>query len=162
MTASVVWSRLQIQRSGFDSRRYQILWEVVGLERGPLILVSTFEKLLGRKSSGFGIERRKYGYRISSRWPRGTLYPQELALTSPTSDGCSIGIVRIRALGFTQPLTEMSTGNIKKKMFLGSKVRPVRAADNLVSRLCRQCGILNIWQPYRPPRPVKGIALIYF
>jgi hypothetical protein len=26
-------SWLQIQRSGFDSRRYQIFWEVVGLER---------------------------------------------------------------------------------------------------------------------------------
>jgi hypothetical protein len=24
---------------GFDSRRYQIFWEVVGLERGPLSLV---------------------------------------------------------------------------------------------------------------------------
>jgi hypothetical protein len=28
-------------RSGFDSRRYQIFWEVVGLERGPLSLVIT-------------------------------------------------------------------------------------------------------------------------
>jgi hypothetical protein len=31
-----------------------------------------------------------------------------------------------------------------------------------VSRLSRQCGILNISQPYRPPRPVKGIALLFF
>jgi hypothetical protein len=38
-------SWLQIQRSGFDSRRYQIFWEVVGLERGPLSLVSTIEEL---------------------------------------------------------------------------------------------------------------------
>jgi hypothetical protein len=32
-------SWLQIQRSGFDSQRYQIFWEVVGLEQGPLSLV---------------------------------------------------------------------------------------------------------------------------
>jgi hypothetical protein len=42
-------SLLQIQRSGFDSRCYQIFWEVVGLERGPLSFVSTTEELLGRK-----------------------------------------------------------------------------------------------------------------
>jgi hypothetical protein len=36
-----------------------------------------------------------------------------------------------QALGFTLPLTEMSTRNIKIIMFLGSKVRPVRRADNL-------------------------------
>jgi hypothetical protein len=29
-----------------------------------------------------------------------------------------------------------------------------------VSRLSRQCGIFNISQPYRPPRPVAGIALL--
>jgi hypothetical protein len=39
----------QIQKSGFDSRRYQIFWEVVGLERGPLNLGSTIEELLDRK-----------------------------------------------------------------------------------------------------------------
>jgi hypothetical protein len=31
---------------GFDFRRYQIFWVVVGLERGPLSLVSSIEELL--------------------------------------------------------------------------------------------------------------------
>jgi hypothetical protein len=50
-------------------------------------------------------------------------------------------------------------------MFLGSRARPVSKAYTLppfVSRLFRQCGILNIAQPYRPPRPVTGIALLLF
>jgi hypothetical protein len=55
---------LQIQRSGFDSRRYHFFWEAVGLERGPLSLVSTVEELLGRKSSGSGLENREYGVGI--------------------------------------------------------------------------------------------------
>jgi hypothetical protein len=49
-------------------------------------------------------------------------------------------------------------------MFLGSKVRPVRRADNLTAiceRLFRQCGILDISQPYRPPRSVTGVTLLY-
>jgi hypothetical protein len=35
----------------------------VGLERGPLSLVSTTEELLGRNSSGSGLESREYGRR---------------------------------------------------------------------------------------------------
>jgi hypothetical protein len=42
--------------SGFDSRRYQIFWEVVGLERGPLSLMRIIEELLEWKSSGSGLE----------------------------------------------------------------------------------------------------------
>jgi hypothetical protein len=47
-TASVVqWLEfwLQTQRSGFESLCYQIHWEDVGLEWGPLSLVSTLEEL---------------------------------------------------------------------------------------------------------------------
>jgi hypothetical protein len=66
--------------------------KVVGLERGPLSLVSTTEELLDRNSSGSCLENREYGHRDPSRWPRGTLYPQKLAITSPTSGGRSVGI----------------------------------------------------------------------
>jgi hypothetical protein len=87
---------LRTQRSGFDSRLYQIFWEVVGLERGAPSLVSTIEELPERKSSGCCLEIREYGRRDPSRWPRGTLYPQRLQLTSPTSSGRSVGMVRSR------------------------------------------------------------------
>jgi hypothetical protein len=89
-------SWLHIQRSGFNSRHYQIFWEVVGLERGPHSLVSTIEELLERKISGSGLDSREYGRRDPSLWPRGTLYEQTLALTSPSSGGHSVGIVRSR------------------------------------------------------------------
>jgi hypothetical protein len=56
-------SWLQIQRSWFDFWRYHIFWEVAGLECGPLSLVTTTEELLGRKSSGSGLENQEYGRR---------------------------------------------------------------------------------------------------
>jgi hypothetical protein len=87
-------SWLQIQRPGLNSRRHQIFWEVVGQERSPLSLVSTIEELVERKSSGSGLESREYGSRDPSRWPRGTLYPQKLTITSLTNSGGSVGIVR--------------------------------------------------------------------
>jgi hypothetical protein len=50
-------------------------------------------------------------------------------------------------------------------MFLWSKARPVCKAQSyreFVSRLPRQCGILNMPQLRRPPWPVTGIVLLYF
>jgi hypothetical protein len=84
------------QKSEFDSRCYQIFWEVVGLERCALSLMSTFEELLGTKSSGSGLEIREYGRKDPSRWQRSTLFPQKLALNSSTRGGRSVGIVRSR------------------------------------------------------------------
>jgi hypothetical protein len=90
-------SWLQIQRSGFYFRRYQIFWGVVGLERSPLSLVSIIEELLGRKSSGSGLENKNYGRRGSAALTtRHPLYPQKLALTWPTGGRRSVGIVRSR------------------------------------------------------------------
>jgi hypothetical protein len=47
----------------------------VGLERGQLSLVSTIEELLGRKSTGSGLESREYVRRDLSR---DILYPQKV------------------------------------------------------------------------------------
>jgi hypothetical protein len=95
---------------GFDSiHRNKTFWAVAVLERCPPSLVSTTEELLWRKSWIAGLEIREYSRRDLSRWPRGTLYPQTLALTSLTSGGRSVGIVRWRTqatecsfLGFRQ------------------------------------------------------------
>jgi hypothetical protein len=65
-------SCLQIHRSGFDSRRYQIFWEVMALERGPLSLE--------KKSSDSGLRNREYGRRDKLCWPHKTLYQRKLTL----------------------------------------------------------------------------------
>jgi hypothetical protein len=53
----------------------------MGLERGPLSLVSTIVELLERKSGGCDLETRDYGRRGSAE--QTTLHPQKLVLTSP-------------------------------------------------------------------------------
>jgi hypothetical protein len=68
----------------------------VGLGRGPLSLVSTTEELFDRKSSRSDLENREYGRTDPSCWPRGTVYPQKLALTSPSSGGHPVGVIRSR------------------------------------------------------------------
>jgi hypothetical protein len=69
----------------------------VGLERGPLSLVSITEELLETRSTGSGLESREYGSRDPSRSPCGTLNPKKLAITSPTRGGHSVGIVCSRS-----------------------------------------------------------------
>jgi hypothetical protein len=94
--------------------RYQIFWEVVGLERGPLSLVSAIEELLQRKSNGFSIENRNYGNRDPPNWPRDTLYLHKLTLTSPTSGGRSVGVVRSRTQATEFVLIYMEVKEIQK------------------------------------------------
>jgi hypothetical protein len=100
----------------------------VGLERGPLSLLSTTDELLGRKSSGSGLENREYGRRNPSCWPRGTLYPQTFALTSPTTGGRSVGIVcsRSQATGFSLVLVYDKYA-INKSRIIGRQVDHERA-----------------------------------
>jgi hypothetical protein len=104
---SPLWSSsqsswLHIQMSVFDSLCYQIFWEVVVLERGPLSLVSTTKELLVGKSSGPGLEIENTAVGIRRADYVTPLYLQKLALTSPTSGCRSICIVssRTQATGF--------------------------------------------------------------
>jgi hypothetical protein len=106
----------------------------VGLKQGPLSLVSTTEELLERKRSGFGLENREYGSRDASRRPRGTLYPQKLALTSPTNGGRSVSVVR----SWTQA-TEFSLVFVVDRIDMGMAIRTsvtqrsrLRTATNIV------------------------------
>jgi hypothetical protein len=70
-----------------------MFWEVMSLERGPLSLLSIPEELLGRNSSGSGLESQEYGRRDLLCSSCNTLYLQKMALTSPTSGGWPVIIV---------------------------------------------------------------------
>jgi hypothetical protein len=74
----------------------QIFWEVVGLERGPLSVVNTIEDLLGRRSSGSGLESRETAVGIRRADHVVPSVRKRIELTSPASGGRSVGIVRSR------------------------------------------------------------------
>jgi hypothetical protein len=68
----------------------------VGLERGPLSLMSTTEELLGRKLAAPVLKIENTAIGIHRADHAKLLYPQKLALTLQTSGSCSVGIVRQR------------------------------------------------------------------
>jgi hypothetical protein len=74
----------------------RFFWKVVDLEWGHSASWVQLRSYLKEKNSGSGLENRDYCRMDPSRWPHGTLYPQKLALISPTSGGCSVGIILIR------------------------------------------------------------------
>jgi hypothetical protein len=88
---------------GFESWRYQIFWEVVGLERGPLSLVRITEELLEWKSSGSG-SRKSRLTAVGIRYADHATPPihKSLKLTSPTCGGLSVGILCLRTFGLSR------------------------------------------------------------
>jgi hypothetical protein len=87
-------SWLQIQRSRVLLLVLSDFLKIVGLERGPLSLVSTTEELLGRNSSSSGLEIRKYGRGDPLGWPRHPLSAK--VGTNFTDKQLLVGIVRSR------------------------------------------------------------------
>jgi hypothetical protein len=80
----------------FDSRPYQIFWQVRGLERGPLSLVITTEELLEKRSSGSGLENPRLtavGIRCADHVTPSTHKSRHYFADS---GGLSVGIVRLR------------------------------------------------------------------
>jgi hypothetical protein len=86
------------QSSWLDIQRSRVRFPaVVGLERGPLSLVSITEELRKWKSSGSGSRKLKLtAVRIRCADHGAPSIRKKLALTSPTNGGRSIGIVRLR------------------------------------------------------------------
>jgi hypothetical protein len=87
------------------------------------------------KSSGSGLEMREYRHRYPSLWPRSIIYPHKLALTSPTTGGRSVDIVRSR----TQ--VTMFVFFIGNNVFYESGIRQIYA----VRFLC-------VWRVFAQPR----------
>jgi hypothetical protein len=100
---------------GFDSRRYQIFWEVVTLERGPLSLIRITEELPEWKSSGSGSRKPRFTA-VGIRCADHTTSSIRKALTSATSGGPMVGIfsLRTKSTEFSFSLVELYTivGNL--------------------------------------------------
>jgi hypothetical protein len=68
----------------------------MGLERGPLSLVSTTEELLDRKAAAPAYKTENTAVVIRRADHVAPSIRQRLAITSPTRGGRSVGIVRSR------------------------------------------------------------------
>jgi hypothetical protein len=103
-------SWLQIRRPGFDSLYYQKK-KVVGLERGPLILVSTTEELLDRKVAAPVWKSENTAVGNSHADHVAPSIHKKLAITALTSGGRSVGIVlsRTQTMEFSFSFSELST-----------------------------------------------------
>jgi hypothetical protein len=87
------------------------------------VKLSQFVQILKGVHTDSGVEDREYGRGDPLRWPSDTLYPQKLALTSPTRGGRSVDIVhsRTKATEFSSVHKERQYGRIRK-MYLCNRV----------------------------------------
>jgi hypothetical protein len=104
-----------------------------------------------------------HSYAVSI-WLRRSATSQKVAGSSPYEVTLFFSIHLILPAALDPVVYSASERNAYQKIFLGVKrgwrIRLTMYPPSM-SRLSRQCGILNISQPYRPPRPVTGISLLY-
>jgi hypothetical protein len=114
----------------------------MGLERGPLSLVSTTEELLKRKGSSSGLESRDYCCKDPQRWPLDASLSAKVGNTSPPS--CrSVGIVSSRTKA-----TELSTQRYSQSSRQNVSLRNCRFWDlNIMYCIMKLCAVTeNQWQ----------------
>jgi hypothetical protein len=120
----------------------------------PLTCVSTKFHLIYityQISAQSSLENREHGRRDPTRWPRGTLYPQKLALTSPTSGGRSVGIVHLRTQATDFSLlvhsSQCTWDYVKVKIFFNPFL--FASCTDTVKLLETWRGVLSSTPPYK-------------
>jgi hypothetical protein len=108
----------------------------VGLEQGPLSLVSTTEELLDRKVAApvWKSENMSVGIRHTDHVAPSIF--KKLAITSPTSDGRSVGIVRSRTQTMEFSFIPLKMFNPRGLVYPGFNITAVEVQQYTCCKLC--------------------------
>jgi hypothetical protein len=95
---------------------------------------------------------------LPSMWANGSIVVKALGYKS---EGCGFETL---GPGVHSTSNRNEYRKHKNIMFLGKCGQCVglTTLPSSISELCRQCGILNSLQPYRPPRLITGTALLFY